>query len=380
MGSVDRPIGRLPAHPHPPTPREVSRVCHKSQVFQFTSLPFGLATAPQVFTMIIKEVKLMALSRGLRLHQYLDDWLIRSQSQEEALVNTQAVVDLSQSLGWIINQEKSELNPQVFSFMGYEYHLDSALVKPTQERWLKLHDLILRLKSKHVLTARCLMSLIGLLASTEKMVPEGRPHMRPFQFHLKEHWKYPQSLDSLLPWTEAISAHLDWWQNPTNVMKGSDLHPKTTVSNSLQTPKTKFGCSLRAKFYQRSVVTQEKRLHLNVLELNAVSLGLRHFKDQCQDQTVLVATDNSTVVAYINKQGRTHSAEMSTLLWRIMTWCHHFRSTLKARHIPGCLNVMADLLSRSNEVQSTQWSLHPQVFKHICQKCSLPTWTYSPLI
>ena len=110
--------------------------------------------------------------------------------------------------------------------MGYKYHLDSALVKPTQERWLKLQDLILRLKSKHVLTARCLMSLIGLLASTEKMVPEGRLHMRPFQFHLKEHWRYPQSLDSLLPWTEAISAHLDWWQNPSNVMRGADLHPK----------------------------------------------------------------------------------------------------------------------------------------------------------
>ena len=36
-------------------------------------------------------------------------------------MNTQAVVDLTQSLGWIINQEKSEL-------------------KLTQERWLKLHD------------------------------------------------------------------------------------------------------------------------------------------------------------------------------------------------------------------------------------------------
>ena len=59
----------------------------------------------------------------------------------------------------------------------------------------------------------------------EKIVPEGRLHMRPFQFHLKEHWKYPQPLESLLPWTETISAHLDWWQNPTNVMKGSDLHP-----------------------------------------------------------------------------------------------------------------------------------------------------------
>ena len=162
----------IPIHPNS---RKYLRFCYKAQVFQFTSLPFGLATAPQVFTMIVKEVKLMALSRGLRIHQYLDDWLIRSQSQEEAQVDTQAVVDLTQSLGWIINQKKSELKlTQVFSFVGYEYHLDSALVKPTQERWLKLQDLILQLTSKCVLTARCLMSLIGLLASTEKMVPEGR--------------------------------------------------------------------------------------------------------------------------------------------------------------------------------------------------------------
>ena len=59
---------------------------------------------------------------------------------------------------------------------------------------------------------------------------------------------------------------------------------------------------------------------------------------------------------------------MCALLWKIMTWCHHYHITLKARHIPGCLNVMADLLSRSNQVQSTEWSLHPQVFKQICQK------------
>ena len=59
--------------------------------------------------------------------------------------------------------------------------------------------------------------------------------------------------------------------------------------------------------------------------------------------------DNSTVVAYINKQGGTHSAEMCALLWKIMTWCHHYKITLKARHIPGCLNVMADLLSRSSK-------------------------------
>ena len=76
------------------------------------------------------------------------------------------------------------------------------------------------------------MLRIGLLTSTEKMVPEGRLHMRAFQFHLKEHWRYPQSLNSLLSLTETFSAHLEWWKNPANVMKGS---------NSLQMPQTKAG-------------------------------------------------------------------------------------------------------------------------------------------
>ena len=52
-----------------------------------------------------------------------------------------------------------------------------------------------------------------------------------------------------------------------------------------------------------------------------------------------------------------------------MTWCHHYQITLKARHI---LNVMADLLSRLNQVQSTEWSLHLQVFHQICQKWFTP--------
>ena len=160
-------------------------------------------------------------SRGLRLHQYLDVWLIRSQSQDGAQVNTQAVVDLTQSLGWITNQEKSELKPaQVFSFEGYEYHLDSALVKPTQERWLKLQDLILRLNCKMFDVANWVACLNG------ENGPGGMPSRQALSVSLKEHWRYPQSLDSLLPWAETISAHLDWWQNPSNVMRGADLHPK----------------------------------------------------------------------------------------------------------------------------------------------------------
>ena len=56
-------------------------------------------------------------------------------------MNAKAMVDLTQYLQSIIKQEKSEPKPtQVFLFVGYKYHLDSALVKPTQERWLKLSE------------------------------------------------------------------------------------------------------------------------------------------------------------------------------------------------------------------------------------------------
>ena len=46
--------------------------------YQFTALPFGLATAPLEFTKVVKEVKLMAYARFIRIHQYIDDWLLRA--------------------------------------------------------------------------------------------------------------------------------------------------------------------------------------------------------------------------------------------------------------------------------------------------------------
>ena len=96
--------------------------------------------------------------------------------------------------------------------------------------------------------------------------------MRPFQFHLKEHWRYPQSLDDLLPWTEAIAAHLDWWQNPSNMMKGADLHPKyhsiqlfTDVSNE------GWGAHLDQNSTKGLWSDREKRLQGPVPEPNSAS-------------------------------------------------------------------------------------------------------------
>ena len=49
--------------------------------------------------------------------------------------------------------------------------------------------------------------------------------------------------------------------------------------------------------------TSGTKPHINYLELKAVFLALKESQDLCQNNVVLIATDNTTVVAYINKEG-----------------------------------------------------------------------------
>ena len=107
--------------------------------YQFKALPFRLSTAPLEFTVIAKEVKLIALHTGIIIHQYLDDWLAIARSHQTCLRHTQELVQLCRNLGWLVNLEKSELDQkQVFDFVGYQFDHQSGQVRPTQERWQTL--------------------------------------------------------------------------------------------------------------------------------------------------------------------------------------------------------------------------------------------------
>ena len=79
--------------------------------------------------------------------------------------------------------------------------------------------------------------------SNKKHVWSGRLHMRPMQWHLKQHWQVLEILEKVI------------------------LVPRSDT---------------------------ESHLHINVLELNTVFLALKSFEHLCRDQIVLVATDNTT--------------------------------------------------------------------------------------
>ena len=116
----------------------------------------------------------------------------------------------------------------------------------------------------------------------------------------------------------------------------------------------------------------ESRLQINFLELKEVLLALKSFKHLCRDQIVLVATDNTTVVSCINKQGSMRSGSLCAFLWRLLSWCRPRGITLRARNIPGRLNVIADKLSRHNQLIQTEWSLSQHMFNLLCLSWARP--------
>ena len=179
----------VPIHPQS---QKYLRFQTKKGVFQFWALPF--ATAPLEFTRIVKEVKL-------------------SSSQEPQNPSISGRLASSVTNKGTMSQrfrKFSEIGPRTrlayqfskvrigahtktrFSGLSLQSSEGSSLSNPKEARSVKtsdcFHQKVLSLDSKkaHVIHS-------GTLASLEKTVPLGRLHMRPFQWYLKSHWKFPQS-------------------------------------------------------------------------------------------------------------------------------------------------------------------------------------------
>src|SRR4029434_2161073 len=87
--------------------------------YQFNALPCGLALAPRVFKKCVEAAIAPLRQRGLRLFNYLDDWLVCSHSRAAAVQDCHLVVAHLYRLGFVINREKSVLCPrQVTHFLG----------------------------------------------------------------------------------------------------------------------------------------------------------------------------------------------------------------------------------------------------------------------
>ena len=95
----------------------------------------------------------------------------------------------------------------------------------------------------------------------------------------------------------------------------------------------------------------------------AVFLALKEFQDLCLHKIMLIATDNTTVVSYINK-GSMRLDLLCALMWRILTWCFKKQVTLKRDFQSLTPSRPAERGSRP--AIQTECSLLPKVFQLIC--------------
>ncbi len=107
--------------------------------------------------------------------------------------------------------------------------------------------------------------------------------------------------------------------------------------------------------------------HINCLELLAVWLALRCFRTLLHEKHVLVRSDNTATVAYINHQGGLRSRRMSQLARHLLLWSQKHLRSLCAVHVPGELNRAANELSRQQALPG-EWRLHPEVLQLIWRR------------
>ena len=72
---------------------------------------FGLSSVPRVFTNVMKPFVWAVCNKGIRLVIHLDDIIVVSSSCDFSAEETTTVIHILESLGFIVNKEKSQLVP-----------------------------------------------------------------------------------------------------------------------------------------------------------------------------------------------------------------------------------------------------------------------------
>ena len=353
-----------------PSCRKWLRFVWEGRAFQFRVLPFGLNASPAVFTRVSRVVATLVRRRGVRVAMYLDDWAVLAQSREACLLALDQVLQALARLGFHLNHKKSCLEPaQQFVYLGLEFDTVEFMVRPAPHRVEKVLRTISLFADRGSATARDLHGLIGQMGSMALLLPWACLLRRPLQWAVRDRWTQAQgSWEDLLPlgpwFREAVQPWLDssWLRSGVPLWF---LPPQL----SLYTDASAQGWGAHVEEVHAAGVwsAEESAYHINLLELEAVRRALLHFQSRLTSHRVLLFTDNTTVVGYVNNQGGMRSRPLSRKAECILLWCRDHSIFLTARHVSGSVNVLADVLSRADQVIQTEWSLAPSVLVPVFQ-------------
>lgn len=171
-------------------------------------------------------------------------------------------------------------------------------------------------------TARAGLQLLGLLTSLVDIMPLGRLHMRPLQFHLLTlSWPGSRDPQVLVPMADHVRPHL-WWTRDQHLLERVPFEIfRPSLAVTIHTLQSSWGAFCKGRTSAGVWSEEEARLHIIVLEPEAVMRALAALQDHVQGRSLVVFSDNSTRMAYINRQGGTHSPQLCLKVWSFLYWC-----------------------------------------------------------
>ncbi|KAL0203474.1 hypothetical protein M9458_001492, partial [Cirrhinus mrigala] len=155
-----------------PHHRRFLRFAFEGVAYQYTDLPFGLSLTPRTFTKCIDETISPLRQKGIRILNYLDDWLILAQPEDELLSHRSFLLSHLDCLGLRVNFAKTAVSPsQWISFLGTV--LDSTLMRAVvvPERALSMQQLAASFNIGAVRPLKAFQKMLGLMASEFHPMP-----------------------------------------------------------------------------------------------------------------------------------------------------------------------------------------------------------------
>ena len=346
--------------------RKLLRFSCMGTLYEFQSLPFGLCSAPRVFTKLLKPVLAMLRHQGIRLIMYLDDLLVMAQSKQELERQIHQIISLLELLGFVVNREKSQLLPtQVILYLGFLINSKEMKIKMADEKVTQLMALCSGARQKRILSVRELATLLGKMTSTLPAIFQAPLWYRELQ-RLKNQalWK-SESFDDMVTLNEEALLELEWWSTKVNLVNGKSVRPRdpdliVETDASLQG----WGAVCRGIRTGGMWSQEERENHINYLELLAASFAVKAFTKDQENVHVHVRMDNRTAVFYVNRMGGTRSPQVNRLAIQLWRWCLEKNLSLSAEYLPGVENCIADEESRSIQ-SSAEWKLQQGVFQQI---------------
>ncbi len=271
-----------------PHHRRFLRFAFESTAYQYSVLPFGLALAPRTFSKCVDAALSPLRASGMRILNYLDDWLILAQSRDTLLSHIDSLLIHLESLGLCVNRRKSILAPsQSITYLGSLHLVDSLEMRArlSRERVAAILSYLRHFREGNSVHLKKFQRLLGLMASASAVCHLGLLHMRPLQLWLK----------SRVPWTAWTWGRLSIavtcgciealapWRNPDLFSRGVPLGlvtsrvVVTTDASTLGWGAVCEGMPASGRWSEPQI-----RWHINRLELEAVFLALKEFRAQLE--------------------------------------------------------------------------------------------------